>query len=417
MASDFLSNILPAQNVPIPPVDQMQSIPSMGPQPTQMPPEAQHVNDVIGQYFQNQQQNQPNSMLQQILANRMQPDLGDAATAGLRETQSYASPEGFRPYSPEEVMAQRTNYQLAPYTTMLENQMKMGTQYMNMSGGGTGVLTNRMMQDNPGMSFTQALNHVQADPRLLGMGIQLQPGTGNQPVISSIPGAPAALGQVKYGENLGGTTGTKQAELGFAGPIAGAAKLAEGQAAAQTAGPIAQATKSGDIAAENLQQGSQTNDIIGLYNNLQKDAQTTPSGAIQSGLASASNIMNMPTKGALAQARFDADLNNLYLATIRSLKGTGRIMEMELDKIGEAAPKATDSNEVKMIKAQTHMAYYTQRMHSLGYDPNTGQPASGQNGIPNPPTPDQINQQMPNQQSGSATHRYDQNSGQLVPLQ
>lgn len=139
MGNDFLSSILPpdnipVQNVPIPAVDQMQSIPSMGPQPTQMPPEAQHVNDVIGQYLQNQQQNQPNSMLQQILSNRMQPDLSDAATAGLRETQSYASPQGFRPYSPEQVMAEKNAYQLAPYTSMLDIGNKQAELQKNQVG-------------------------------------------------------------------------------------------------------------------------------------------------------------------------------------------------------------------------------------------------------------------------------------------
>ncbi len=92
--------------------------------------------------------------------------------------------------------------------------------------------------------------------------------------------------------------------------------------------------------------------------------------------------MDMPTSGSIAQGQFDADLNNLYLATIRSLKGTGRVMEQELNKIAESAPKATDSMEVKIAKAKAHMAYYSDRMKSLGYDPSQGlgggQPAQPQ---------------------------------------
>lgn len=114
------------------------------------------------------------------------------------------------------------------------------------------------------------------------------------------------------------------------------------------------------------QQAAKTNqDIVGMYNKLLEDATSAPSGVLESGWARAMNAANMPTKGSIAQGTFDADLNNLYLATIRSLKGTGRVMEQELVKIAEAAPKSTDSMEVKIAKAKAHMAYYTQRMQGL----------------------------------------------------
>lgn len=395
----FMDTNYPGQNVGVLPATPIQNYPPMtgGYQP-QAGPDTTHLQDVFNRYMQNQQPQQPNGIAEQILANRFRPTQGDVGMSIANNAQSFLAPQMFQPTTPGQVMAQRYSSELSPYTSMLENQMKAGTQYMNMSGGGTGVLTNRMMQDNPGMSFTQALNHVQADPRLLGMGLQIQPGMGNQPTISTIPGAPTSLGEVKYGENYGGTLGTKMVEQQMNPGIAGATKSAEGQAQAQTAGPIAQATKAGDIAAEELQQGRQTNDIVGLYNKLNTDAKTTPSGALSSSFARLSNLSGLPTQGALSQARFDADLNNLYLATIRSLKGTGRVMDAELDKIGEAAPLSTDSNRVKMIKAQTHMEYYTQRMRSLGYDPTTGQPAQNQQGsIPNPPSQTQIQQQIPGQ--------------------
>lgn len=143
----------------------------------------------------------------------------------------------------------------------------------------------------------------------------------------------------------------------------------------------AEAVKTGENTADNKNQIAATGDIVGLYNKLQQDAQTAPSGALESGKASVANLLNKPTEGSKAQGTFDADLNNLYLATIRSLKGTGRVMEQELNKIADAAPKPTDSKEVKIAKAQAHMQYYQNRMKELGFDPNTGQ-AGGQ-----PPTP------------------------------
>ena len=144
----------------------------------------------------------------------------------------------------------------------------------------------------------------------------------------------------------------------------------------------------------------------------------TPLGRICT--SSRSLATSIPTKASLAQATFDADVNNLFLATIRSLKGTGRVMEQELNQIAQSAPNNSDSNEVKMAKAQAHMQYYTQRMRSLGYDPSTGQPAGVQpvdasqlnapvgGGNPLPPSPDQIQ---------SATHRYNPATGQLEPIQ
>lgn len=415
------------QNVPISPVDQFGGIQTPPQQmQQQVPPELQHMNDVYNQYTQQKQQNQPPSMLQSILQNRMQPEMQDVAQAGYNTAQSYLRPDLYKPMSPDQALASRYQNELSPYTSLLENQMKQGTQYMNMSGGGTGVLTNRMMQDNPGMTFTEALNHVQADPRLLGMGLQLQPGMGNQPSISTIPGAPQALGQVKYGENLGGTTGTKQAELGYAGPIAAATTGAQEQQKLTYAQPISQATKSGENAADNQQVAMGARDVSNLYKTLLGEAPGTPSGALQSTIARTSNYLNAPTQGAINQGAFDADLNNLYLATIRTLKGTGRIMEQEIENIKQAQPKDNDSNPVKIAKMQAHLQYYQGRMRELGFDPDTGQPVNGQQipqmnagqlnqmpagGNPVPPTPAQLNQQS------GASHSYDPATGRLVPLQ
>lgn len=386
------------------------------------PDDQQQLANVLNQYVQNKQQNSQPNLAQQILANRFRPSDADTANSITTNAQSFLAPNLFHPTTPEQTMAQRYQSELSPYTSMLENQMKAGTQYMNMSGGGTGVLVNRMMQDNPSMNFTQAFNQVQANPALLRLGLQM-PTNSLTPTISAVPGAPMALGQVEQGKQ----SGQEAAKLQFAAPIASATTGAQEQQKQQYAGPIAQATKTGENIAENLQTRLSTGDIVGLYGQLKKDAQTTPSGAISSSIASLSNKMGAPTEGAKSQAQFDADLNNLYLATIRSLKGTGRVMEQELIKIGESAPNNNDSNEVKMIKAQAHMDYYTRRMQELGYDPTTGQPLNSQTGniqpmnasqlnqlsgggLPNPPSPDQIGSQ-------GATHRYNPATGQLEQIQ
>ncbi len=249
---------------------------------------------------------------------------------------------------------------------------------MNMSGGGTGVLVNRLMQENPGMTFQDALFRTQAGFK---NGLQMD-AQGN---VIPMPGAPQAQGQVAFGKKLG-----------------------EQQAVANTSKQIEQQKETGKNIAENQQNAVSTGDIVGLYGKLQQDAATAPSGLFESAIARGANLANIPTKGSIAQATFDADLNNLYLATIRSLKGTGRVMEQELVKIGESAPKSTDSNAVKIAKAQAHMQYYTQRMQELGVDPSTGQQM--QEGQPEITS-------VGGQAVGGATHKYNPATQQLEPLQ
>lgn len=343
-------------------------------QGAQSSPEMNHLTDVLNQYLQNKQQD-AGGLTQQILSQRFQPTLADTSKSITQTAQSYLAPGMFNPASPEQVAAQRGSLELAPYTSMAELQSKLGSSNMNNAGGATGVLVNRVMASDPSLSFPQALQLVQTGYR---QGTMLGPDGRS---LAVIPGAPQALGAVAEGQQ----GGREAATLQFAKPIAAA-------------------KKTGENIADNQQNAASTNDIVGLYGKLQDDAKTTPSGLAESAMARASNLAGMPTQGAISQATFDADLNNLYLATIRSLKGTGRVMEQELVKIGEAAPKSTDSNAVKIEKAKTHMAYYTKRMQELGVDPSTGQPM-------------QSDQQpaMPN--TGGATHIYNSVTGQLEQVQ
>lgn len=132
-------------------------------------------------------------------------------------------------------------------------------------------------------------------------------------------------------------------------------------------------------------------DVLNNYSKLKTDAENAPSGALESGVATISNLANMPTKGAIAQGTFDADVNNLFLATIRTLKGTGRVMQTEIENIQNAAPKNSDSKEVKQAKIDSHMMYYKKRMEDLGFDPDTGKPVSGETATEETSTPKSVN--------------------------
>jgi hypothetical protein len=143
--------------------------------------------------------------------------------------------------------------------------------------------------------------------------------------------------------------------------------------AADTAGSRAEEKHTVDLAGISL--GAK--DVLNTYSKLKKDSSNAPSGALESGIASAANYLNIPTEGSIAQGTFDADVNNLFLATIRTLKGTGRVMLAEINAIKEAAPLRTDSNAVKQSKIEAHMEYYRGRMKDLGFDPDTGKPLRG----------------------------------------
>lgn len=157
------------------------------------------------------------------------------------------------------------------------------------------------------------------------------------------------------------------------------AVLASQEAAKTTATEAAKQNVEDKTGARNTQ------DVVGLYGKLRKDAETAPSGIAENLWASATNAAGKPNAGAIAKGTYDADLNNLYLAMIRSLKGTGRVMQSELDEIKLAQPDAKDSMEVKQAKADAHMQYYQTRMKELGFDPATGLPLNNNQIAPQTP--------------------------------
>jgi hypothetical protein len=100
-----------------PPQAMPQAQPIAGPQNVQMPPEVNHIMDVIGQYAQNKQTQQNNGgLVQDILSNRMQPGLQDASQATSQTAQSFLAPNLFKPQTADQAMAERYTNQLSPYT-------------------------------------------------------------------------------------------------------------------------------------------------------------------------------------------------------------------------------------------------------------------------------------------------------------
>lgn len=124
---------------------------SMPQQPVQMPPEINHLNDIIQQYTQNKQDQQNNSgLVQQILSNRMQPTADDASTSVFKN--AISAPNQY--ISPDQVMADRYKEQLAPYT--------QGLQLANQSAELTGRNQTNDIQAQTGLPMAMAsLQHEQ----------------------------------------------------------------------------------------------------------------------------------------------------------------------------------------------------------------------------------------------------------------
>lgn len=113
------------------PVSQMpQSTPMAGPQNVQMPPDVQHIQNVVNQYQQNQTGQDTNDFLKQILSQRLQPDLADASKSVLMSNQ------GGQYVSPDQVVANRVSTQLSPYSDALGLQQKQAeTGLQNAQAG------------------------------------------------------------------------------------------------------------------------------------------------------------------------------------------------------------------------------------------------------------------------------------------
>lgn len=416
--------------VPQAPVDQNFSIPGMGgmqPQqqmPQQTPPGLQHVTDVLQQYIQSKQDNQGgNGMLQQIFANRLQPEMQDVSRSISQTQQAFGAPDLFKAASPQEAMASRYANELSPYTSMLDAQNKIGTNQMNQSGGATGVLVNRIMQEAQAngqpMSVQQALQMVQTGFRSNTM-IDAQ---GNLVPMHGALGTIAAKSNAdKTGQNI--------SDLQYKPQIAG------GEAQQRTGVELSNA------AAIEAQKIAGRGEITPMQN-IQK-GRGQVSGMIQSlassydALDQAGGITN-PDRGALSNMRSYASntgpgqlVGSMAGTKAQSIRNTiEQTRPLLINAIRQAtgmSAKAMDSNaELQFylkaatdptldVKANKAALQKLEQLYGLSAPPLSGATAP-------PPTPDQIQQQMPNAAAGmaapmgGATHRYDPATGLVETLQ
>lgn len=289
---------------------------------------------LLDQLFGTQPQND-GGMVQNILQQRFQPTMEDVNHAAV---QSVLGP------MPNAYQAQAARMKLP---------MDTATQLGGLEK--TGAETQGLNLQNQMQAFQM--------PYMQNMYKQMYGGNGNYPV--GFPNEDPRLTEAHMAAMMGNK------------PLADI-DMARYNADTGVIGAKAQAESTGSASGkqnvENTEVVRGAQDVLSTYKRLNTLAPNAPSGAIESGIAYASNKLNSPTKGAINQGKYDANLGNLYMAMIRSLKGTGRVMQSELDNIKAQQPKSTDSLPVKQAKIAEHMGYYQRRMKELGYDPSTGKP-------------------------------------------
>lgn len=268
----------------------------------------------------------------------------------------------------------------SPYGTLFNAQQKVIGN--NIAAAGLGL-------PNGGM--------IQPIPQIGGMlpVVSQQPSAVNHPIAASLvanaptqptqampimPGKVTADDVFNSPAPLAATPNTSPLKFNFR-PQAANETLPMYKAAQQQAfeefklantSAIKKAEEVGKTEAGHVEAALGGKDILRLYNKIGNEAANVPGGMIENVGANLANAANIPSKASNARGTFDADLNNLYLATIRSMASTGRVMKAEIEKIGEAAPQQNDPTGVKISKVNAHLEDYNQRMKDMGFNPSTG---------------------------------------------
>lgn len=287
---------------PMMPMQLSQLQPQQMQQPQQVDPRLSYINDVLGQYGQTKQKQQDTGgLIAQILSQRVPTTSNDTSRSLLNSSlnNTYESPEEMA---------------LAPYTKMAELQTKLSA--LKNRGGATGELIDRLMQENPGMNFQQALQRVQTGYR---SGTQLD-ANGN---IMAMPGMADAKGEIKYGEK----SGEQQAVQDFAAPIEKNKQL--GEAAGKTEANLPTVLSSGQ---------QMLNEITQLRNHRGLPYAIGAGGAL---------LPEIPgTAQADALARIKQVQGREFLQAYDTLRGAGAISEVEGTKAQDAIGRLSKAQSV-----------------------------------------------------------------------
>lgn len=170
-------------------------------------------------------------------------------------------------------------------------------------GGSTGVLVDRLMKENPGMKFGDALYQVQTGYR--------QNMTSNDGNLSAMMGAPEAKGALKYGETMGG----KQAELEMNPAIA--RQEAQEKEVGKNRGEKIVSLTNQEAALPDLETA------VSELSDLGKKATYTTTGRIADAIVRETGPATgyTSTEGAVARGEYMAKVDNVILPLLRDTFG------------------------------------------------------------------------------------------------
>lgn len=319
-------------------------------------------------------------MAQDILAGRFQPpefninDVGTAAQATAASGQ----------YVPAQQVA---NQRLATAMSSLgdigklQEQQAQANMYnaMAQNGGGRGeglAAANRIKTewdtnhpDHP-MSWTDA--YMQATAKQ-GQGVTIDPVTGQ---VTTMAGAPQAVGAMKQGAE----TGTLTAKLRLEPTIAGQTQVAKNNANIAAAGPeeaareVGKATGEAQVSLASIKANMpQINSIVSNLRTLGQTATYTKAGqAYNSGLRQLG--LPVPQEG-VDRAQYESVVNNFLLPTLKQTFGA-RITNFDLQNIkttlasSDLSPAEKDAQLKAFIQQKTMQIGTDQRsVESLGAKP------------------------------------------------
>lgn len=159
---------------------------------------------VAAQYQASQpQQNDQSSFIQKILATRFQPNENDVSQSNINTAMAFGAPNLFKPTTPQDIANQRTQTELAPYSTMLDYGIKERQAMPDF----TKMAQMAFMKQASGQPMTlQDQSTINAWRSMGQNGIMFDPSTGSMIQTNTrMPGGMAQPGmqQMPTGESNG----------------------------------------------------------------------------------------------------------------------------------------------------------------------------------------------------------------------
>lgn len=255
-----------------------------------------------------------------ILSQRFQPNLADIGQAGsaLLSTGQFTPAQSFADKRMEDYMTRMTALARA----------------QSLASGGSGSVFAQTMdaiEQDPELSKLSMMDKIRLAQNKLGTNLTMDANG----MVNTMANAPQALGQLAYGEKVGGETGTQQVKQVYEPATAGMVETSKNNADIAAAGPLATQKATGEAQGTAVKGLPQTEQNVAYSAKLLSDLVNHPGLDSSTGLSS-----YMPIIRGTDRADFESKRNQIngiaFLQAFSSLRGSGSISDAE----GQAATRA-----------------------------------------------------------------------------